>query len=130
MVKTLEEFYIDAWRIKSNLPILEHYIIEKSIDELYSTRWSNNFEKYMRNRLVMGALRYGEIDKKRKYNYIEYLEKKVKMYKNTGNKELLVDIANQAMLEFMNCQHENGHFSPLDNENPYSKDTYKENNNE
>jgi hypothetical protein len=58
----------------------------------------------------MGALRYGEIPQKAKYNYIKSLENRLAQYKETGNTELLVDVANLAMLEFVCGSHPNKHW--------------------
>lgn len=71
------------------------------ITKLRKTEWNKEFEYYQRNRLIFGAYRYGLIfNKPNKYNYADDIIKRLKLYKDTGNKELLIDIANLAMLEF------------------------------
>lgn len=87
-----------------------------SLEELYKIQWSKKFEVFMRNRLVMGALRYGGIRKMTGYKYLPYLKKKLKNYMATGNMEMLVDVANLALLEFVNGDHPKKNWSPLDNE--------------
>lgn len=89
--------------------------------ELVETQWSNKFEKLMRNRLVMGALRYPNgitignyIPKSSNYDLVGSIEVRLNLYKETGNSEYLVDIANYAMLEFVNESHPDFHFKSID----------------
>lgn len=131
---TLEEFYINAWRRKEGYPELN--LMPKSnlnLKELEITQWNKKFEQLMKNRLIMGAMRYGdnklstpggkkeEID----YKYITYLEYKLKKYKETGNLEFLVDVANLSMLEFHNGNHPKKHWTPIDNEKHCEKNYQK-----
>ena len=80
--------------------------------ELTETEWCEEFEQVCRNRMVMGALRYGRLCelKKWKYNLIAGLQRKLDYYQKTGNTEALADIANYASLEFMRPSHPNAHF--------------------
>lgn len=75
---------------------------KKTLSSLRETQWSPVFEKYMRNRLVMGALRYGMLHEKGKptYDRANAILKRWTVYHRTGNKEMLVDIANLCLLEF------------------------------
>jgi len=84
---------------------------------LRETEWSEKFEQFMRNRLIMGSFRYGTLEEKKKirYDYIGYIFTKLKSYKETGNLEALVDVANLCLLEFINPSHENPVFKPEDN---------------
>ena len=68
---------------------------KKNIARLHETEWDSNFEQLMRNRMVMGAIRYESFHEKKKgdYNYIKSVEEKIVKYKQTGNTELLVDVA-------------------------------------
>ena len=118
---TLNEFYYNAWRRNSGLKEIELKKKNANIDELYKTQWNSEFEIYRRNRLVMGSMRYGDMWTTLGYQYIPYLERKLKIYKETGNLEMLVDVANLAMLEFMNGNHPNKHWNPLDNESHCEK---------
>ncbi len=83
---------------------------------LYMTQWSKPFEKLMRARLAMGAMRYGPIGEgdKSKYDRPGTILRKAERYKETGNDELLVDIANMALLEFVEGQHPKKHFKAAD----------------
>ena len=73
-------------------------------ESLARTEWSEVFERLMRNRLIMGALRYEPMKNKRgklsTYDYAHEASRRLKAYMETGNKEFLVDVANMALLEF------------------------------
>ena len=70
-----------------------------SLEELRKTEWSPLFEVYMRNRLIMGAFRYGPFGEDTKYDNMASVIRHVELYRETGNTEHLVDIANIAMKE-------------------------------
>ena len=78
-----------------------------SIKELKESEWCGEFEELMHNRLIIGAFRYGLIKDNQKSKHldrIKYIETKLKRYKETNNLECLVDIANLAMLEFIDMK--------------------------
>ena len=87
-----------------------------SLEELKKTEWSKDFEKLMRNRLVMGAFRYGLLKNKASHGYdmIGSLKRRIEMYQETGNLEYLVDCANLALLEFEHPTHNKAHFGSVD----------------
>jgi len=64
----------------------------------------------------MGAMRYGRMRAKGKpqYDRIGRIIRDAEEYRRTGNDELLVDIANIAMLEFEEGVHPNKHFEAVD----------------
>ena len=87
------------------------------LEKLRQTEWIPEFEQYMRNRLVMGAIRYETFQEKvvnNKYDCMEYIKRKLSDYKDTGNLECLVDAANLLMIEFAAPTHPHPHFTPLD----------------
>ena len=89
-------------------------IAPNEFDELRQSEWSFTFEHLMRNRLVMGAMRYGKIhaEGKPRYDRIKGALKRLRQYQATGNLEALVDVANLMLLEFEEGrQHQ--HFTPL-----------------
>jgi hypothetical protein len=100
-------------------PVLAKY----TLADLERSEWSLAFERLMRNRLIMGALRYGRIHEpgKRKYNRVESMARRLAKYHETGNKELLVDVANLCLLEFEECHHPNAHFHSVDNTTEHVK---------
>lgn len=85
-------------------------------NDLVKTEWSPLFERMMRQRLLMGALRYGRMHAagKPKYDRIASITKLLNLYTETGNKEHLVDCANMLLLEFEECYHPKAHIKALD----------------
>ena len=87
-----------------------------SLAQLYATEWDTRFEQLMRNRMVMGALRYGRLGApgKPQYDRLASIEKRLRIYRETGNTELLVDAANLCLIEFAEGSHPQKHFRALD----------------
>lgn len=71
-------------------------------ETLRRTQWVPEFEQLMRNRLIMGAFRYGLIEKQdwTKHDLIAYTKNRISEYEKTDNLEMLVDAANLLLLEF------------------------------
>lgn len=92
-----------------------------ALETLKATQWSEVFEKLMRNRLVMGAVRYGLINEpgKVRFDRISNIIKRCEIYQETGNDELLVDIANMAALEFEEGIHPLKHICSVDDGNTW-----------
>lgn len=113
-----KSYLSNLWRWKCGLD--ENELLSKpnpiSIQELQLSEWSYDFEKLMRNRLIMGAFRYGKLHAKGKpqYDRIESCIKRLRRYQETGNKEYLVDTANLCLMEF---EEGNGHFESIDDDN-------------
>jgi len=86
------------------------------LDELRLTEWSPEFEQLMRNRLIMGSIRYQRFNHPDKPKYVRLgaIQKKFNLYLDTGNTELLVDIANYCLLEFVFGEHPYKHFHATD----------------
>lgn len=87
-----------------------------SLAEMRKTEWSRQFERLMRNRLLMGAFRYGLIKNKgdQGYDMVGSLKSRLDMYERTGNMEYLADCANLALLEFEFPSHPKAHFNAID----------------
>lgn len=106
-------------------------IVERTMPQGYDfatlqkTEWSPEFEQHMRNRLLMGALRYGLLaDKKKnpnKWDLLKALRSKIKGYLKTHNKEYLVDAANYLLLEFECPSIPNTFFKALDDHHDHCK---------
>ena len=109
-----EDFIKDLWRRSVGLPPL--MVRRMKLNDLERTQWSREFERLMRNRLAMGAYRYGPIGHPEKPQYarveamIAYLEE----YRAGGNLERLVDVANICMVEFHEGDQPNRHFTAMD----------------
>ena len=104
-------FLKNLWRWKCGLPELETEKMD--IDKLRQSEWSLEFEELMRNRLVIGAMRYGRIqsENRPRYDRVSSMIKRLKRYSETGNKEFLVDVANLCLVEFVESK---GHFHSID----------------
>jgi hypothetical protein len=103
-----EEFSIyDVPLIKQSKP---------DLPKLKKEAWSKTFERLMRNRLVLGSIRYGGVHDRccSKQNRVASIEKRIAAYKETGNTEHLVDIANLCMVEFVIGKHPQKHFATID----------------
>lgn len=87
-------------------------------EEILKRDFSENFVQKMRNRILMSHYKYGWM----KDTYPELadagacLEQRFALYKETGNLEHLVDVANFAMIEFMYPRHPNAHFKGTDSD--------------
>lgn len=66
------------------------------------------FAQGMLNRLVVGELRYGPTDKRQRYDL--RAAKEMKAYKETGNAEHLINIANYCVLEWIAPGHPKHYF--------------------
>jgi hypothetical protein len=113
-----DKFYMkNAWRALAGLEELPEYITPApSLASLKETEWSPKFEELMRNRLVMGAIRYGLLHAagKPKYDRTDSIIRRAKLYRETGNLEVLVDIANMCLLEYEEGNHPLRHFRAID----------------
>lgn len=82
-----------------------------SPEEILRTEFSEDFVKYMKNRMVMSYFKYGTVRAAReKVKFLEDVRKRIDKYLATGNTEWLIDAANNLMMEFMFPSHPNGHF--------------------
>lgn len=86
------------------------------LSQLQHSQWSIEFEQLMRNRLLIGRFRYGLMRKQKPngYDNIGSALKRLKLYKETGNLEHLVDAANLCLVEFVTGQHPDKHFEAAD----------------
>ena len=114
---SLREFFLNnLWRWKAGKSEVSH--LEKVPDffTLQESQWSDRFEQLMRNRLIMGAFRYGIFKKKNKptFKSIDSIINRCNLYKASGNDEHLVDIANLAMVEYIEGKHPMKHFKAAD----------------
>lgn len=84
--------------------------------QMQSSEWSKEFEQLQRNRLVFGAYRYGKlkVTGKPQYNRVQSMIQRLSTYNATGNDELLVDVANLCMVEFVEGNHPDKHFDAVD----------------
>lgn len=83
------------------------------LPELFLSEWSPEFELLMRNRLIVGAFRYGRLNESNKpqYDRISGIIRHARQFEKDRNKEHLIDIANIALCEFVEGK---GHFKSVD----------------
>lgn len=85
------------------------------MNKILETEYSKEFDNLRKNRMIVSFYKYGPIKENYGHqlvNAIKNLEKRLELYKETGNTEYLADIANFAMIEYMYPQHPKAHFNP------------------
>ena len=112
-----EHLWIRARR-EARLPY-EHTPWLPDLEQLKQTQWCPWFEQAMRNRLLMGGIRHGlsfgdAEPGKATWDRITDMAKRLGRYKDDGNIEHLVDLANLAMLEAEEGDHPLRHFRARD----------------
>ena len=90
-----------------------------TFESLKISEWSPEFEQLMRNRLIMGSMRHSmKLHDDRPSGatefHIKYIKAKLVLYEKTGNREMLVDIANLSLVEFLHSDHPMSHFKAVD----------------
>lgn len=89
------------------------------IKKILSTEYSERFDEIRKNMMIVSYYKYGPLkDNYGTYkcmNAIENLRIRLQKYLDTGNTEYLADVANFAMLEFMNPSIEGAKYKPTDN---------------
>ena len=110
----LQQFFSNLWCWKCGLPESGTGAgTGAGFDELKETEWNADFEQYMRNRLIFGAMRYGRLGAKNKpkYDRVKDMIRRLKEYEVDRNSEHLVDVANICMCEFVEGDNT---FKPID----------------
>lgn len=108
MYLTREEFFHNAWRWICGLPDKKFYWeCDFSYEEIRALQWDDEFEEYCRNRMIMGAFRYGTLPTNRdkdSSHLFQSIKDRLDLFLKTHDLELLVDIANFARVGFYNCK--------------------------
>ncbi len=99
---TGRELLDDLWRRLAGLDLPEG-IEGMGKTRLVQESWSTRFERLMRNRLLMGCYRYGRFGPRQAaaYDMVPSIKKRLDTFKEDGNLEHLVDVANLCMLIFV-----------------------------
>jgi len=85
---------------------------------------SYEFLQGMADRMSVSFYKYGAVKDSNGLDPIKNLEERLRLYKETGNTEWLMDVGNFAMIEFMKPQHKDAHYRPTDSkESPGRWDT-------
>jgi hypothetical protein len=96
----------------------------KSFEDLkQACDFNPKFTELMLNRMVVGYAKYGSWKVNRyEVDIWKNIETRWNKYRETGNTEFLIDLANFAMMEFSMPLHPDAHFKPTDsNEAPAIK---------
>ena len=101
-MNTERDFLDNAWRDLAGIPPPPPARRMPSQDVLRRTEWDDEFEEYVRNRMIAGAFRYGLlVDNKNKYDVVRSIQDRLELYKQDRNLEHLVDTAALALVEFV-----------------------------
>lgn len=86
------------------------------MSNLPNTEFRAPFIQGMRDRVEVSFHKYGPVSEAVAHGakFVEALEKRLALYRETGNTEWLMDVANYAMFEFMYPSHKSAHFRPTD----------------
>lgn len=100
----------------------EAHKIDTEFSNILKTEWSYRFENLQKAAMVTSYHKYGKVNANhsKDTNYmpaVENLKKRLERYLETGNTEFLVDVANYAMIEFMQPQHPKAHYQFTDTKN-------------
>lgn len=93
----------------------------KLMNEILAVQFSEDFVRKMKARVFVGFHRYGQSKQyaeTNKYDIIETIKARLKLYSDTGNQEHLIDAANFIMIEYMYPQHPKAHFESVEEEDP------------
>lgn len=89
---------------------------KKSLEEILATEVSAPFIDGMKNRMVVSYYKYGPVRNSIGVDNISSLMTRLRKYADDGNTEWLIDVANFAMMEFMNPRHPKRHFRATDSD--------------
>lgn len=117
-MKTGKDFINDLWEDMTKRKFVKPKK-HPDLETLKKTEWSEEFEKLMRNRLVMGSFRYGLIKDQdySKYDLPGEAMKRINLYIKDKNLEHLVDAANILLLAFIHGKRLKHKFIALDDKN-------------
>ena len=91
--------------------------MNNKIEEILKTEFSNDFVEKMKNSMCVSYYKYGSIRKNYQRDCVPIdailnIKKRIERYEETNNKDYLIDIANFAIIEFMNPN--KGFYKPTD----------------
>jgi hypothetical protein len=86
--------------------------------EIPETEFSLRFAQGMADRMALSYCKYGAVAEAypAKVDALGSLELRLAKYRETGNTEFLMDVANFAMIEFMHPRHERAFFKATDSD--------------
>jgi hypothetical protein len=92
--------------------------LDKAIISFLKGEFSALFAQGMADRMSVSYAKYGAVSAAYpiKVDALASLEKRLERYRETGNTEWLIDVANFAMIEFMYPRHAAAHFRATDSD--------------
>jgi len=101
---------------KPEVPDPEPEERKPTLPEQMITEWDDEFEMLMRNRLIVGSMRYGPMAEQdyAKYDLPKDAQNRIDKYKKTRNLEHLVDAANTIMLAYIHGRRNGEELKPID----------------
>lgn len=82
-----------------------------------ASEFCEEFVVGMRKRMAVSYHKYGAVkDAAGKVDEVASLKTRLSRYEEDGNTEWLIDVANFAMIEFMQPQHPDAHYRPTDSD--------------
>jgi hypothetical protein len=90
----------------------------EEIVHILESEFSDRFVEGMRARMVVSYFKYGPVADgyPGRVDALASLETRLRRYRETGNAEWLMDVANFAMIEFMHPRHPEAYFRPTDSD--------------
>lgn len=90
-----------------------------SLEEMEALQWGEDWQHVlhlMKNRMIFGGYRYGPtpLQKRREFDNIADIKRRLDLYEKEGNMEHLVDAANITIIECLKKNHPNFHFKSSD----------------
>jgi hypothetical protein len=127
----INEFFMDnAWKWKCGLSEIDYDKRDKidsgsikSIEDLinlsipdFLQKTTEIVNKLADHRMMQGTFRYGSKTRENigKYDYKEFLQRRLTLYKETNNMEYLVDLFNGIRLEWLEAENKSYHFQSID----------------
>ncbi len=73
----------------------------RTLDEVKEMNVSDVFMQKMCNAMCMSAFKYGDVSSKQGAKALERIQQEIEVFKEDGNLEHMVNVANWAMMRFM-----------------------------
>ena len=92
--------------------------MKKTIEEILETEYDLELDEYRKNAMTTSYYKYGKVSDNYPDNIdaLQSMQKRIKKYMQTGNKEFLADAMNFIMIEFMYPKNKEAYFKPTDSE--------------
>lgn len=105
-----KDFYNDLWHDMVGIPFREPGDVPRNlVEDLEVLNWDPSFIKTMRDRMIQGYFRYGDLECERNLKrdpgiMIRHLIRRAELFMKTKDRALLADLANLSMIAFRNSR--------------------------